>query len=259
MQVLGKKAMRAGHAGLIVAFCLAVAGPLNADVNADAKADVASGWQAYLEGDYATALGQLTPASEAGNAAAQYYLGVLYSHGEGVARNYGTAALWYAKSAAQGHTDAQFNLGLLYYGGSGAPGLSTSVERDPETAALWFEQAADGGHAMAAYLLCQLIHEGRASGREPDQALALCRSAAESGIAGAQFNTGLMLAERSNETAIWREAYAWFLLAKRANYPGAAQNLEAVSRHLDAAEIGEAEAAADAWQPRVAKPAASAS
>jgi uncharacterized protein len=235
--------MRASQTALVLAFFLAAASPLKADVN--------SGWKAYLEGDYATALGELMPASEAGDATAQYYLGVLYSHGEGVARSYRTAALWYQKAATQGHSDAQFNLGLLYYGGGGEPGRSTSVNRDPKTAALWFELAAASGHPMAAYLLCRLIDDGPVSERDLDQALTLCRTAAESGIAGAQFNTGLLLAERSNEIENWREAYTWFFLAKRANYPGAQQNLEAVSRHLNDAEITEAQTAADAWRPKV--------
>lgn len=238
--------MRASLSVLTLAFCLATASPL--------KADVASGWQAYLDGEYAAAFDELSSASEAGDATGQYYLGVLYSHGEAVARNYQTAALWYKKAATQGHSDAQFNLGLLYYGGSGKPGLSTSVARDPKTAARWFELAAEGGHPMAAYLLCQLVDDGRASERDLDRALTWCRAAADNGIAGAQYNTGLLLAERSNEIATWREAYTWFLLAKRANYPGAQQNLEAVSRYLNDAEIAEAQAVADAWQPTAKQP-----
>ena len=239
--------MRASLSVPVLVFCLALASPL--------KADVTSGWQAYLDGDYAAALKELTPASEGGDATAQYYLGVLYSHGEAVARNYRTAALWYEKAAAQGHTNAQFNLGLLYYGGSGKPGSSTSVDRDPKTAARWFELAAKGGHPMAAYLLCQLVDDGRASERDLNRAITLCRAAADHGIAGAQFNTGLLLAERSNETGSWREAYTWFFLANRANYPGARQNLEVVSRYLNDAEIAEAQAKADAWQPKVLGPA----
>ena len=239
--------MRASLSIPALVFCLALASPL--------KADVASGWQAYLEGDYPTALSELTSASEAGEAAAQYYLGVLYSHGEAVARNYRTAARWYEKAASQGHSDAQFNLGLLYYKASGRPGLATSVDRAPDLAARWFERAADDGHPMAAYLLCQLVDNGRVSTRDAERALALCRLAADAGIAGAQFNTGLLLAELSAEIATWREAYTWFLLARRANYPGAQQNLEALARHLNDTDIAVARAAADAWQPSPPSPA----
>ena len=72
-----------------IALFLLLSGP--------ARADVESGWQAFLEGDYTTALAELEPAANAGDALAQYYLGVLYDHGEGVVRNYKTATDWYEK------------------------------------------------------------------------------------------------------------------------------------------------------------------
>ncbi len=59
---------------------------------APGRADVASGWQAFLDGDYETAIAELEPAAQSGDATAQYYLGVLYDHREGVARNYRTSA-----------------------------------------------------------------------------------------------------------------------------------------------------------------------
>jgi TPR repeat protein len=195
------------------------------------------------------ALEELEPAAAAGDATAQYYLGVLYDHGEGVIRDYMTATGWYEKAAAQDHRDAQFNLGMIYYNGAGGAGDPGAVAQDQAAAARWLGPAADKGHPMASYLMCLLVDEGRSVERDLDRALALCRTAADSGIVGAQFNTGLLLAERSNEIATWREAYTWFLLARRANYPGAQQNLEAVSRYLNEAEIGAALAAADAWRP----------
>ena len=222
----------------LLALLVALAGP--------ASADVESGWQAFLNGDYATALDELEPAAEAGDATAQYYLGVLYDHGEGVVRNYRTATGWYEKAAAQGNTDAQFNLGMIYYNGTSEPG---AVAQDQAAAARWLEPAADAGHPMANYLMCQLLDQGKVVERDLNRALAYCRVAADSGIAGAQYNTGLLLAERSNEIATWREAYTWFLLAKRAKYPGAQQNLESVAQYLDAGDISQAEALADAWTP----------
>jgi hypothetical protein len=225
----------------LVALLVALAGP--------ASADVESGWQAFLDGDYVAALEELEPAAAAGDATAQYYLGVLYDHGEGVIRDYMIATGWYEKAAAQDHRDAQFNLGMIYYNGAGGAGDPGAVAQDQAAAARWLGPAADKGHPMASYLMCLLVDEGRSVERDLDRALALCRTAADSGIVGAQFNTGLLLAERSNEIATWREAYTWFLLARRANYPGAQQNLEAVSRYLNEAEIGAARAAADAWRP----------
>jgi len=214
-----------------------------------AAADVERGWQAFLNGDYETALDELEPAAESGDATAQYYLGVLFDHGEGVIRNTRTATDWYEKAAAQGHRDAQFNLGMIYYHGAGAAGDPGAVAQDQVAAARWLGPAADQRHPMASYLMCLLVDDGSVVERDLSRALTLCRVAADSGIVGAQYNTGLLLAESSNEIATWREAYTWFLLAKRANYPGADQNLQSVARYLSDAEIGEARAAADAWAP----------
>ncbi len=225
----------------LFALLVALAGP--------AGADVASGWQAFLDGDYVAALEELEPAAEAGDATAQYYLGVFYDHGEGVIRNYMTATGWYEKAAVQDHRDAQFNLGMIYYNGAGGVGDPGAVAQDQAAAARWLGPAADKGHPMASYLMCLLVDEGKVVERDLLRALVLCRTAADSGIAGAQYNTGLLLAEGSNEIETWRAAYTWFLLARRANYPGAQQNLEAVSRYLNEAEIGAARDAADAWTP----------
>ena len=111
----------------LLALLLGLAGP--------AAADVESGWQAFLDGDYMTALEELEPAAEAGDATAQYYLGVLYDHGEGVLRNYMTATGWYEKAATQGHRDAQFNLGMIYYHGAGGAGDPGAVAQDQAAAA----------------------------------------------------------------------------------------------------------------------------
>ena len=217
---------------------------------APVKADVAGGWLAFLDGDYVTALAELEPAAKAGDAEAQYYLGVIYDHGEGVVRDYSTAVGWYEKAAAQGHRDAQFNLAMIYYKGAGGDAEPGAVGQDRAAAARWFAPVAEAGYPMASYLLCLMVDEGRWVERDLERALTLCRTAAQSGIAGAQYNTGLLLAERSNDIESWREAYTWFLLAKRGHYPGATQNLKTVAKYLSDAQIIQARADADTWVPR---------
>jgi hypothetical protein len=236
------KTMRKALSAAVIAVLWLAAAP--------GRADVASGWQAFLDGDYDTAVAELEPAAQAGDATAQYYLGVLYDHGDGVIRNDLTAAEWYEKAASQGHRDAQFKLGLFYYTGGGQSAETTAIRRDPKTAARWFTPAAEAGHPMASYLLCRLVDEGRWVERDLDRALSLCRAAANHGVSGAQYNTGLLLVERSADRESWTEAYTWFLLAKRTRYPGAKQNLDVVAKWLNEADIIRAEAAADAWQPK---------
>ena len=64
---------------------------------------------------------QLRQAAEAGDARAQFDLGVRYAGGKGVAPDTAEAARWIALAAAQGLVDAQFNLGLMYADGNGVP------------------------------------------------------------------------------------------------------------------------------------------
>jgi len=66
-------------------------------------------------------LKEITKLAESGNANAQYNLGVIYSHGEGVPQNYAEAMKWFKKAADQGVARAQYNLGLMYYEGEGVP------------------------------------------------------------------------------------------------------------------------------------------
>ncbi len=79
------------------------------------------GMIAFARGDSETALKELTPVAEAGNASAQYSLGLLYEKGQGVAQNYTEAAKWFRKSAEQGNAWAQYSMGLLYIKGQGVP------------------------------------------------------------------------------------------------------------------------------------------
>ena len=91
-----------------------------------ARADLQAGIDAYLDGDYAVALTNLTPAAEAGDPIAQYFLGEMYLQGKGVNQDFAQAAAWYEKAAVGGHTDAQAAIGSLEMLGLGVPRHPTS-------------------------------------------------------------------------------------------------------------------------------------
>ena len=80
-------------------------------------------------------ISELRAKAEAGDAAAQFYLGVRYDDGEGVPKNKVEAAKWHRKAAEQGIAAAQFNLGILYANGWG-------VAKDQVEAYAWFNLAA---------------------------------------------------------------------------------------------------------------------
>src|SRR3970040_2840818 len=80
-----------------------------------ANAGVDEGRKAFMAAHYAQAWKELSPLAKAGNADAQYLLGVMYSHGRGVGQDDDQSARWYAAAAKQGHVEAAFNLGFMLY------------------------------------------------------------------------------------------------------------------------------------------------
>ena len=83
--------------------------------------------------------------ARAGDASAQFKLGLMYSIGWGVPKDEKLAVEWYRKAADQGDADAQFNLGVMYDNGRGVP-------KDDVSAYTWLNIAAVSGHADAAKL-----------------------------------------------------------------------------------------------------------
>ena len=83
----------------------------------------------------ATALHWLAQAAAAGHSAAQNTLGIRYARGIDVIQDYDKAREYWEQSAAQGDPEAQTNLGILYREGMG-------VTQDPAAARAWFEKAA---------------------------------------------------------------------------------------------------------------------
>lgn len=90
---------------------------------------------AYDRANYQTALRIWTDQAQAGDAAAQNYVGEIYHKGLGTAPDYARAAQWYEKSAAQGFKRAMVNLGYLYEQGLG-------VDRDITRALNLYRQSS---------------------------------------------------------------------------------------------------------------------
>ena len=212
-----------------------------------AAGDTATAWQAYLKGDREAAVAELRVLAQAGDAEAQYALATAYSDGLALPRDYRRAAEWYEKAALQGHSRAQFNLGFLHYTGAGEG--ADALPRDNAEALRWLIPAAEAEVPMAAFLLGRLYHYGLGVTADQEAALRWSRLAAQRGLVGGQFETGVLLGGRRADAAAWIEAYSWLLLAARQGHPAASENLEILAKRLNFKEIQEAEAAAAAWSP----------
>ncbi|AMN44860.1 tetratricopeptide repeat protein [Rhodoplanes sp. Z2-YC6860] len=101
--------------------------------NSVPSADAA--YAAYKNGDYDSALRMARSLAAGGDAAAQFYLGVMYSEGKGVPQDYAEAAKWYRAAADRGDAQAQYNLGISYAKGEAG-------DQDDVSAYFWLNLAA---------------------------------------------------------------------------------------------------------------------
>ena len=165
--------------------------------------EVKRGEEAWKSGDYDQALKLLRPASQQGDALAEYRLGVMYATGQGVERDFTEATRWFRKAAEQGQADAQYSLGLRYLNGEG-------VKRDYAEAVRWFRAAATQGQREAQYCLGLRYVLGQGVEQDYAEAARWFRAAAEQGHADAQFSLGMRYLAGQGVSQDDREAAHWF-------------------------------------------------
>ena len=144
--------------------------------------------------------------AKAGDAAAQYDLGVFYAQGDGLVQDYASAASWFHAAAAQGDIAAEYNLGVLYARGLG-------VKADAAEALNWYRSAADRGHAEAQFNLALALADG--IGTSPDLAAAVrwYQRAAQQGLAPAMVNLAILYDAGNGVARSLVDAYAWYSVA----------------------------------------------
>ncbi|MBV5297492.1 MAG: sel1 repeat family protein [Rhodoferax sp.] len=136
--------------------------------------------------------------AKAGQREAQYEVGLMYSTGIGVGQDVVEAVNWLRRSAESGLPDAQYQLATRYAKGVG-------VDKDDHQAVQWYLKAVDQGHAKASFRLgkfyAELHHEA---------AIALLLSAAEAGLAQAQYALGSEFAKGASVARSAQKALHWY-------------------------------------------------
>ena len=164
-----------------------------------------SGHRALERGDAEGALAAWRPLADAGDAEAQFLVGLLHDaggDGDGVDADPAAAASWYLRAAEQGHARAQNNLGLLHYSGTGVP-------RSYDVAARWYERAAEQDLPEAQRTLGVVLLYGHGLPRDPVAARRcfLQAAAQEDAIAmrllGSMHAEGIGLPQDRDEAADW--------------------------------------------------------
>ena len=160
----------------------------------------------YAMHDYPRAIELLTPLADRGDAVAQTKLGLIYTRGEGVARDDVAALGWLTRAAEQDQSEAQFELGVMYRDGLGTPANGALAMH-------WFERATERGvpHAFNAIGEMYLGHQDVA--QDYAAALSWFLRGAQLDNAESLYNIGVRYALGQGVERDETEAYKWFDLA----------------------------------------------
>ena len=134
-------------------------------------------------GRHAQGVQLLVPLANSGNAFAQYRLGMLYFHGQGVGEDEKIAIYWWKKAAAQGNVESMFQLGSAFLFGNQIAKFVPDPDRE---AAMWYFQAASAGHAEAQYHLGLLFLAGKGVQENRQESARWMQKAAAQGHAEAK-------------------------------------------------------------------------
>jgi hypothetical protein len=141
--------------------------------------------------------------AEQGDAQAQYKIGYMYSHGQGVPQDIVEAIRWYKKSADQGNAMGESALGTMYVKGRG-------IEQNYNEALKWYNKAADQDYATAQYCLGQMYYYGEGVPQNNAEAASWYRKAADWGYSHAQANLGYMYSYGYGVQRDRAEAERWY-------------------------------------------------
>lgn len=133
-------------------------------------------------GDFEAAFGPMSQAANAGLAEAQYNLGILYLHGNGVKQDRIQAQKLFTQAADAGIAAAQFNLGAIFY--------RMGTKQSDVKAVKLFLAAARQGFPQALGVLGKLYYNGKIFKKDNFKAVKFFARAASLGHAESHFLLG---------------------------------------------------------------------
>jgi localization factor PodJL len=181
----------------------------------------------------------------AGNAEAQYEVGVRFADGRGVARDLPKAVLWLERAARQGLPPAQYRYARLAEKGEG-------MAKDVAIARRYYEQAAAAGNVQAMHNLGVLYADGAFGQADLPAALNWFSKSAEYGVKDSQYNLGIFYARGIAVQKDPAQSYLWFSLAAAQGDTDAATKRDQIGGKLDAGKAKSLKAEAEAWKPKAA-------
>ncbi|MEW6305506.1 MAG: SEL1-like repeat protein [Verrucomicrobiota bacterium] len=141
-----------------------------------------------------------------------------YSRNDGVTMNAEEGLKWLRKAGESGHAWAQYHLGDIYANGKGIPA-------DPKEGARWYLKAAEKGNGWSQYHLAHMLAKGTGVECNAAEAAKWFRYAAEQGIIHAQYDLGYRLSSGDGVPKNPEEARVWLHKAAEADHSWAQFNL----------------------------------
>lgn len=141
-----------------------------------------------------------------GNVTAMFRLGVCYTHGKYVEKDYQQAVYWFELAAKEGHALAMNNLGMRYIKGEGVP-------RDISKAVEYLKRAAYQGNPNSENNLGMRYLKGEGVPKNIEFAIEWFRKAATKGNVQAQSNLGDFHRNGTYLSKNLRKAHYWYSLA----------------------------------------------
>ena len=182
-------------------------------------------------------------AAQAGDAAAQYRLGLAYGRGEGVPADSKQAMAWFQKSADQGYAPAEAAIGIAYSSGVGAT-------RDYAQAQLWLRKAVAQNDASAQASLGYMHVSGLGVSADPAQAFALAKMSAAAGNVSGETLLGMLYGAGIGTPKDLTLAMSW--IQKAADQGAASAQLSVARAYLLGMGETKDEAQAVAWARKAA-------
>ncbi|WP_367849082.1 tetratricopeptide repeat protein [Rhodoferax sp. WC2427] len=208
-----------------------------------AHAGLQEGLAAYDKAEYSTALKELTPLAEKGNAQAQYRLGKIFNLGQGLPPDKKEAAKWFHMAAQQGLAEAQGALGYLCLVGEG-------VSQNSDLALEWTRKAAQQGNATAQFNLSLMYGEAFGLHKNPVESKKWLRKAADQRHVEA-LNALAADYAKGKDGAAKNPVFAYALYAASADKgdSAAAAEQKTLEAGMSAKDLGAGKALARKWKP----------
>ena len=152
----------------------------------------------------------------------QWRLGFMYEYGKGVDEDQEEAVKWYRLSADQDDSTGQWRLGFMYEYGKG-------VDEDQEEAVKWYRLSAKQGNPTGQWRLGYTCHFGEGVAEDLKKVANWYRKSALNGNSVGQYFFGSLLIEGNGLPQDFVEARAWLSLAKA----NGDEDAEAIIAELD--------------------------